>query len=71
MADKRINNGGKREGAGRNAIPEEERKKPKTLKLAPDVCQFLDDLKNSSGKSQGVIVENLVRRAKTNPKLIE
>ena len=71
MADKRVNNGGKRVGAGRNTIPEEERKKPKTLKLAPDVWNALDDLKSHSGKSQAVIVENLVRRAKSNPKLIE
>jgi hypothetical protein len=71
MADKRINNGGKRVGAGRNAIPEEERKKPKTLKLAPDVWSTLDDLKSTSGYSQAVIVENLVRKAKSNPELID
>lgn len=71
MADKRINNGGKRVGAGRNSIPKEERKKPKTLKLAPDVWAALDDLKSFSGYSQAAIVENLVRQALNNPKLIE
>ncbi len=71
MADKRVNNGGKRKGAGRNTIPEEERKKPKTLKLARDVWGALDDLKSASGYSQAVIVENLVRKAVNNPKLIE
>lgn len=71
MSDKRVNNGGKREGAGRTPMPEEERKKPKTLKLAPDVWIALDDLKSLSGYSQAVIVENLVRQAINNPKLIE
>ena len=69
--DGRKNNGGSGRGAGRHKMPEEEKKIRKTLKVAPDVWFGIVDLSKLSKKSQAVVIENLVRKAIKNPKLID
>ena len=58
--DGRKNNGGAGRGAGRNRMPESEKKVPLNRWVPPKTLDLLKRLKKKTGKSQGVIIEEAV-----------
>lgn len=56
------NRGGKREGAGRKALPPEERKVQRTVIFAPETLAWLE-ARSSANESIGHVIDRLVLRA--------
>lgn len=52
--------GGKREGAGRKALPIDQKKVNMTIKVKPDVAKELRGRAKEEGVSIGTIIENLL-----------
>lgn len=53
--------GGRREGAGRPALPKDKQRVTKVMRLLPDTAERLEQLKKQTGMSIGQLVDFAVK----------